>query len=92
MTRSTEAVTEDLDKILGTLQGLRTGFKLQRPLVEMKLGTAAAQLVDRVVNQVLDVHETIAVLIKDLDERTRELEEQQNKVVAAIGDVARVLA
>lgn len=74
MARSTEAITADLDKILGTLQGLRTGFKLQRPLVEMKIGATAAQLVDRVINQVIDVHETIALVLTDLHERTTALD------------------
>lgn len=74
MTRSTEAITADLDKILGTIAGLRAGFKLYQPIVAAKLGQAVAGQVDRVVNQLLDVHETIAVVLTDLEERTAELQ------------------
>jgi hypothetical protein len=92
MPRSAEVVTQDLDRILSTLGGLRAGFKLQRPIVAMKLGEPTAALVDRIVGQVLDVHETLAVVLKDLDDRTRELKANQDKIAAFVGDAVRQLA
>jgi hypothetical protein len=92
MPRTSEAITADLDKILGTLKGLRTGFAIQKPLIALKLGAPTAALVDRVVGQILDVHETIAVVLKDLDDRTLEITEAQRKMAKGIEDALRVLA
>jgi hypothetical protein len=91
MTRSSEAITADLDKILGTLRGLRTGLKLQRPLIDMKLGQPTGELVERVAGQILDVFQTYAVVLKDLDDRTTELVAQQAKIADGVRDSLRVL-
>ena len=91
MARSSEAITADLDRILGTIQGLRTGLKLQRPVISMKLGAETALLVDQVAGRLLDLQETIAVVLKDLDDRTGELVRQQAKIADGVRDSLRVL-
>lgn len=91
MARAPEAVSDDLEKILATIQGLRAGFAVQGPILATQLGQPTARLIEKVVNQVLDLEETMAVVLKDLEERTGELVKQQAKMADGIRESLRVL-
>lgn len=89
MTRSNDAITADLDKIHGTLDGLSTGLTLATPAIAATLGSRAA--VDQAIGPVLDTLQAIARVLTDLQERQLELKANQDKIVNGIGEAARVL-
>jgi len=92
MTRSTAEITADLEKIRTTIEGLRSGFNMARPLTEAKLGQPLASQVYRTVWNVLDVHEGMALVLGELAVRLDEIERQQDKIVDGIGETVRTLA
>src|SRR5260221_76050 len=106
MPRSHAEIAADLDKIRSTLRGLRAGFTIQRPILELKLGAPLAAGISTVVAKVLDVHDALALVLEELHQEIREvdrdqtalvlvvnqLSKNQDKIVDGIGETARVLA
>lgn len=91
MPRSADQITADLDNIRSTLTGLRAGFNSAKPIAESKLGLTTSALLFSTVNKVFEVHESIVLVLADLDERQRELAKQQAAIADGVRDSLRAL-